>query len=71
MRTLSSLPDLEVYRAAEAARVEQVEALKNIEGAILTFVIQPIASGAIKTSNAEGGNTLGLTAQNQQCKLLH
>jgi len=66
---MSSLPDLEMYRAVEASRIEQVEALKDVEGIILTMVIQPIASSAIKASEAKGGNPLGLIAQNHQCKL--
>ncbi|OCK73798.1 6-hydroxy-D-nicotine oxidase [Lepidopterella palustris CBS 459.81] len=66
MRTMSSLPDLDMYKAVEACRIEQIEVLKNVEGIILTMVIQPIASNAINASNANGGNPMGLIAQNHQ-----
>jgi hypothetical protein len=33
------------------------------------MVFQPLAIGAIKTSDARGGNPMGITAQNQTCKL--
>lgn len=64
---MSSLPSLEVYQAAETARLEQVEALKDVEGVLLTMVIQPMASGAIKACEARGGTPMGLKAQNHQC----
>jgi len=67
---MSSLPDLEMYHAVEAARIEELEALKDVEGIILTMVIQPIASGAVKASDAKGGNPMGLVAQNHQCTSL-
>jgi hypothetical protein len=66
---MSSLPDLEVYKAAEESRLAQLEVLKDVEGIILTMTIQPIASGAIKASNAKGGNPMGREAQNHQCRL--
>lgn len=68
MRTMSSLPDLDMYKAVEACRIEQNEVLKDVEGIILTMVIQPMASSAIKAGEAKGGNPLGLVAQNHQCK---
>lgn len=68
MRTMSSLPSLEVYQAAEKARLEQVEALKDIDGADLTMVIQPMASSCIGAGEAMGGNPMGLREQNHQCK---
>lgn len=68
MRTMSSLPDLEVYKAANECRLQQIEAVRHIEGAFLTMVIQPMASGAIKACDAKGGTPLGLTAQNHQCE---
>lgn len=71
MRTMSSLPDLATYKVAEACRKEQTEHLKDVEGIILTMVFQPIASSTIKVSDAKGGTPMGVTAQNQQCKLPH
>ncbi|KAF9889617.1 hypothetical protein FE257_007125 [Aspergillus nanangensis] len=70
MRTMSSLPSLEVYQAAENARLEQVEALKDIEGADLTMVFQPMASSAIKAGELRGGNPMGLKAENHQWLLV-
>ncbi|KAG2420464.1 hypothetical protein HFD88_000076 [Aspergillus terreus] len=65
MRTMSSLPSLEVYQAAEKARLEQVEALKDT-GADLTMVIQPMASSCIRVGEAMGGNPMGLKEENHQ-----
>ena len=48
---------------------EQIKVLKDVEGIILTMVIQPIALGAVKASDAKGGNPMDLVAQNHQCKL--
>lgn len=70
MRTMSSLPSLEVYQAAEKARLEQVEALKDT-GADLTMVIQPMASSCIRVGEAMGGNPMGLKEENHQCRLRH
>lgn len=47
----------------------QIEVLKDVEGIILTMMIQPIASGAVKASDAKGGNPMGPVAQNHQYKL--
>lgn len=68
MRTMSSLPSLEVYQAAEKARLEQVAALKDVD-ALLTMVIQPMASSTTKAGDKRGGNPMGLKAQNHQCML--
>ena len=70
MRTMSSLPDGEVYKAANECRLQQIEALKDVEGAVLTMVIQPMATGAIEACDAKGGTPLGLTAKNHQCNLI-
>lgn len=67
---MSSLPDLEIYQAAEESRKEQIEALKDIESITLTMVLQPIASSTIRAGDERGGNPMGLTAQNHQCKFL-
>lgn len=71
MRTMSSLPDLEIYKEAEQARLQQIEFLKaaGVE-AVLTMVFQPIASSIMKAAEAKGGNPMGITSQNHQCKLL-
>jgi hypothetical protein len=65
---MSSLPDLKMYQAAEESRKEQIETLKDVEGIILTMVIQPMPSSIIKAGEIKGGNPMGLTAQNHQCK---
>ncbi|TVY85865.1 FAD-dependent monooxygenase, partial [Lachnellula willkommii] len=64
MRTMTSLPDLEMYKAVEEARSQQVQALAaaGVEDVLLTMVFQPIASGAINACEAAGGNPLGLKA---------
>lgn len=67
MRTMSSLPDLEVYRAANKCRYQQEELIKHIPGLKITFVIQPISSNAIKATNAGIGSPLGVSEQHQQC----
>lgn len=70
MRTMSSLPDVEVYKAAEETRQQQVEAVKDIPSAHLTMVIQPISSHTIAACNVKGGTPLGLEPRSHQCKLL-
>lgn len=66
---MSSLPDIAVYKAAEETRLQQVEAIKNIPGAHITMVIQPISSHTITACNAKGGTPLGLEPQSHQCTL--
>lgn len=66
---MSSLPDLEVYQAAEKCRLQQVDSIKGIPGALLTMVIQPMSSSTIEACNAKGGTPLGLKAQSHQCML--
>ncbi|KAK2767376.1 hypothetical protein FQN54_003532 [Arachnomyces sp. PD_36] len=63
LRTMSSLPDFDMYKAANECRLQQIEALGHIDGVFLTMVIQPIASGAIKTCDAKGGTPLGIKAR--------
>jgi hypothetical protein len=63
-RTMSSRPSLEVYKAIEQARAEQVAALAEVEGLVLTTVFQPMSSLAMKQS-AE--SPLGLEPVGQQC----
>ena len=72
MRTMATLPDLEMYKEAEKARLQQVEALKTLglKDVALTMVFQPIASSTMKVSNQKGGNPMGITSENHQCKLL-
>ena len=67
---MTSLPSLEVYQAAEKARLEQVEALKDVD-ALLTMVLQPMASSTIRAADKRGGNPMGLKAQNHQCTSLN
>lgn len=67
MRTMTSLPDIEVYKAAERTRLDQIDAIKHIPDALLNMVIQPISSSTIEACNARGGNPLGLEPESQQC----
>lgn len=61
MKMMSSLPDLELYKAAEESQWRQMEALKDVEGIEITLTIQPIACGVAKACDAKGGNPLGLS----------
>jgi len=70
MRTMASLPDMELYYAVENCRLQQVKAQKDFPGARITMNIQPMSSCAIKASNDKGGNALSLKAQSQQCMWL-
>lgn len=70
MRTMSSLPDLEVYKSAEECRKQKVEELKDVEGLVLTMSFQPISSGAMKASEENGGTPMGIVAKNHQCENL-
>lgn len=67
MRTMSSLPDIEVYKAADECRLQQIEAVKDIPGALVTMVIQPISSSTIEACNTTGENPMGLRPQSHQC----
>lgn len=67
---MTSLPDLEVYKAAENFRLKQVERIKDIPGSNLTVVIQPLQSNVIEACNARGGTPLGLKAQSHQCAFM-
>lgn len=69
MRTMTSLPSLEIYQAADSVRLEQEEALKDVEGLTIQMTIQPMSSSTIKACDARGGNPLGLGAQGHQCEL--
>lgn len=69
MRTMTSLPSLEVYQAADRVRLEQEEVLKDVEGLTIQMTIQPISSSTIKACDARSGNPLGLRAQGHQCEL--
>ncbi|TVY81095.1 FAD-dependent monooxygenase yanF [Lachnellula suecica] len=72
MRTMTSLPDLEMYKAAQESWENQVLALEaaGINHVYLTMVFQPIASSAIKACDVKGGNPLGLKAQNHNWFLI-
>ncbi|KAE8149171.1 FAD-binding domain-containing protein [Aspergillus avenaceus] len=65
-RTMTNMPSLEVYEAIETARMEQANALRDIEGLYLTTVIQPLSSHAITQSGRNGGTPLGLEPVGQQ-----
>ncbi|PYH45989.1 FAD-binding oxidoreductase [Aspergillus saccharolyticus JOP 1030-1] len=62
-RTMSSRPDINVYRAIQKAHAEQAEALKEVEGLTLTAVIQPMSSLAMQVS---ANSPLGLEMVGQQ-----
>lgn len=64
---MSNLPDLELYKTAGESHRKAIETLKDVEGIVLSMFLQPIASGAVKTSDVKGGNPMGLPAKNQQC----
>jgi len=66
LRTMSSMPDLEMYIAAENCWKQQLEAVKDVENASLTISFQPIASQAIRACDAKGGNPTGLKPLNHQ-----
>lgn len=68
MRTMSSLPDYEMYLAVEQARIQQIEALADIEDITLTLVLQPISANTASAGDIMGGTPLGLKAQPHQCK---
>lgn len=68
---MASLPDIEVYNAAEDCRLEQVEKTKHIPGAVITLVIQPMSHSTIEACNARGGNPMGLDPRGQQCTFYH
>ncbi|OJJ62434.1 hypothetical protein ASPSYDRAFT_142902 [Aspergillus sydowii CBS 593.65] len=62
-RTMSSRPSLTVYNAIEEARQEQLAALADLEGVVLTNVFQPMSSLAMKQS---ANSPLGLDPVGQQ-----
>jgi len=70
MRSMTSLPDLEMYKAAEEVRAQQATILESagVENASLYLAFQPIASSAVKACDEKGGNPMGLKAQNHNCK---
>jgi len=72
MRTMTNLPDVEMYKAVEAERIHQTGILKaaGVENILLTMVLQPIASSTVKATDARGGTPLGLTAQNHHWFLI-
>lgn len=71
MRVMSSLPDLEVYKAANRCRYVQFEALKHIHGINIILDIQPISLNTVKVTNAGIGSPLGIVEKPQQCKYLN
>ncbi|KAL4804248.1 hypothetical protein BDV18DRAFT_162011 [Aspergillus unguis] len=70
MRTTSTLPNIDVYRAAETARLEQMAALADLDRADLTMVIQPMSSLTVKVAREKGGNPLGIEDVGQQWLLV-
>lgn len=68
MRTMSSLPDLEVYQASEAMRKRKEEELKDVEGLVLCMSFQPISSSVMKATNDRGGSPMSIPLANHQCK---
>ncbi|KAL2821356.1 FAD-binding domain-containing protein [Aspergillus cavernicola] len=62
-RTMSSRPSIEVYKAIENARAEQVLALQDLKNVTLTTVFQPMSSLAMKQS---ASSPLGLEPAGQQ-----
>ncbi|RDW81344.1 FAD-binding oxidoreductase [Aspergillus mulundensis] len=70
MRTTTTLPDLEVYHAAEQARLEAITALSHLDRAGLTMVIQPMTSHSVNAAQDRGGNPFGLPAVKHQIFLI-
>lgn len=70
MRVMASLPDLGMHKEVQKTWAEQVGCLKatGIEDVVLTVVYVPISAENIKACEARGGNPMGMTAQNQNCK---
>jgi hypothetical protein len=66
MRTMSSLPDYEMYLAVEAERLRQNELVADIEDCTLTMVIQPFTAGTVTAGDAMGGTPLGIKPVTQQ-----
>lgn len=64
MRTMSSLPDLEVYQATEAMRKQKEEELKGVEGLVLCLSFQPIGPSAMKAKIDKGGSPMSIPAKN-------
>ncbi|KAL4918277.1 hypothetical protein BDW62DRAFT_210562 [Aspergillus aurantiobrunneus] len=62
-RTMSSRPSPNVYKAIEQALQEQLAALSDVEGVVLTNVFQPMSSLAMKQS---ANSPLGLNPVGQQ-----
>lgn len=67
MRTMSSLPDLEVYKAADECRKLKMIELKGVDGLGFTLSFQPIPAAAVQVSQARGGNSMGVEPKSQQC----
>jgi hypothetical protein len=67
MRTMSSLPDLKVYQAAEEMRKQKEEELKDVEGLVLCMSFQPISSSAMNATITKGGSPMSVPTQNHQC----
>lgn len=65
---MSSRPSLTVYKAIEEARQEQLAALADLEGVVLTNVFQPMSSLAMKQS---ANSPLGLDPVGQQCTYIY
>ncbi|KAJ5493701.1 FAD-binding type 2 [Penicillium fimorum] len=70
MRVMTSRPDLDVYNAIEACRLQQLDAVRNVPGARIIMNIQPISSSASRACDNQGGNPLGLKAEPQQWLLV-
>ncbi|KAL4745783.1 hypothetical protein BDW72DRAFT_46261 [Aspergillus terricola var. indicus] len=70
MRTTTTLPDLEVYQAAEQARLEAIGSLADLDRADLTMVIQPMSPFSVKAANDRGGNLFGLDCAGHQIFLI-
>ncbi|KAJ5734668.1 FAD-binding type 2 [Penicillium manginii] len=67
---MSSLPDLEVYKAAHECRHQQEDLIKHKPGLKITFAIQPISSNAIRATNSGIDSPLGISEKSHQWFLL-
>ena len=66
---MASLPDYEMYKAAEKARIEMVEKLSDVEDINVGLVYQPVTATGVSAGDAMGGTPLGLVPTQQQCEI--
>lgn len=58
--------NLEFYEQAYTRYDDISSAILNTTGAVMSFVIQPVTKNGVLQSQKNGGNPIGLRAQEQQ-----